>query len=426
MKLEQVRAIAEAVMYEGYILYPYRHNALKNRIRWTIGVVYPRAYSEAQGGIDPWQMHTECLIEGSPMTHLSVTSRFLHLLDCLNSNESDTWQEGMEREVQAPTLTLHALSESPRSVRINFAGTHLPADTSGIVRTMQALQGELAIGCSQLGANLFKLTIDIANTTPNTAEIDSRHEAILRHAFISIHTIMHIKDGSFVSLLEYPEALREQVENCRNIRTWPVLVGKQGERDCMLSAPIILYDYPQIAPESPGAFFDGTEIDELLTLRILTLSDEEKEAMRQGGESTRKLLERVEAMSPEQLMRLHGTLRDWQASDEARNDSTGQNGSIFPGEDYPPPQGIRIANHNVRKGDRVRLHPRLRADAFDMLLEGKIGRVECIQQDFENRLYLVVTLDDDPGREQWDERVLPGHRFFFAPEEIEPLGRVSL
>jgi hypothetical protein len=93
----------------------------------------------------------------------------------------------------------------------------------------------------------------------------------------------------------------------------------------------------------------------------------------------------------------------------------------FPGEDYPPPTSIQIEGGEVKAGDLVRLHPKARADAIDMLLDGKTGRVELIHQDFENRLYLVVTLDDDPGREQWDERVLPGHRFFFFPDEVELL-----
>ena len=93
----------------------------------------------------------------------------------------------------------------------------------------------------------------------------------------------------------------------------------------------------------------------------------------------------------------------------------------YPGEDYPPPASVLIAGREVKAGDPVRLHPTARADAFDMLLDGKTARVETIQQDFENRIYLVVTLDDDPGREQWDERVLPGHRFFFFPEAVEPL-----
>ena len=98
----------------------------------------------------------------------------------------------------------------------------------------------------------------------------------------------------------------------------------------------------------------------------------------------------------------------------------------YPGEGYPPPTSVLIAGREVKAGDSVRLRPGhgqrgTLTDPFDMLLDGKTARVETIQQDFENRIYLVVTLDDDPGREQWDERVLPGHRFFFFPKEVEPL-----
>ena len=102
----------------------------------------------------------------------------------------------------------------------------------------------------------------------------------------------------------------------------------------------------------------------------------------------------------------------------------------YPGEDYPPPESIVIAGKVVKAGDSVLLRPgRGRqgtlTDAMDMMLDGKTARVEVLQQDFENRIYLVVTLDIDPGREQWDERVLPGHRFFFFPEEVEPLEETS-
>jgi len=105
------------------------------------------------------------------------------------------------------------------------------------------------------------------------------------------------------------------VKGCQNLRTWPVLVGDEGEHDAMLSSPIILYDYPQIAPESPGPLFDGSEIDEILTLRIMTLTDEEKEQMRQD-ERTRQILERTEALTPEQFMKLHGTIRELRTMSE--------------------------------------------------------------------------------------------------------------
>lgn len=427
---EHIKAIADAVLYEGYLLYPYRHDALKNRLRWTIGVIYPRPYSKAQGNIEPWHMRTECLIQGSPSTRLAVLARFLHLLACTpgtpqsEASEQESWQEGMEREVLAPEMVLGDLLAQPQTVEISFKGMQqTDASTSpgrtAVTRVQQPLQGRLYISATRLESQLFKLRVEIENTTPGTEQISNRHDAILLHAFVSTHTILQVEHGSFISLLEYPDELSQTVQGCQNVRTWPVLVGEQGAHDTMLSAPIILYDYPQIAPESPGTFFDGTEIDELLTLRILTLSDEEKEAMRHGSEQARQLLERVETLAPEQLMTLHGTIREWQTSKPQPARKTYE--QTFPGEDYPPPRAIRIANREVSAGDRVRLHPKLRADAFDLLLNGKVARVEGIQQDFENRLFLVVTLDDDPGREQWDERVLPGHRFFFAPEEVEPL-----
>ena len=86
-----------------------------------------------------------------------------------------------------------------------------------------------------------------------------------------------------------------------------------------------------------------------------------------------------------------------------------------------PPAFALVAGKVAQAGDRVRLHPTARADAFDMLLDGKLARIEIIRQDAEGRLYLVVSVDDDPGREQFDERVLPGHQFFFFPEEVELL-----
>jgi len=103
----------------------------------------------------------------------------------------------------------------------------------------------------------------------------------------------------------------------------------------------------------------------------------------------------------------------------------------FPGEDYAPPESVVIAGRKVKAGDSVLLRPgRGRqgtlTDAMDMMLDGKTARVEVLQQDFENRIYLVVTLDVDPGREQWDERVLPGHRFFFFPEEVDPLEETTV
>ncbi len=337
MKLDQVKEIANAVLYEGYLLYPYRQSAIKNRTRWTFGVVYPREYSEANGGIEPWTMRTECLVEGSADDiSLDVTVRFLHLLirtvvlpeavkgDRVEANARE-WslagrladeplQEGMEREVNALNLSLRDLLAHPRRVAIEFPAARTVeystnAAATEIIREQQALVGAFILTAEPVDTNLFKLGVEIENTTPETGMVTSRRDIVLLQSFVSTHTILQVRHGSFISLLEPPEELQTFARGCQNLRTWPVLVGDEGERDAMLSSPIILYDYPQIAPESPGPLFDGSEIDEILTLRIMTLTDEEKEQMRQD-ERTREILERTEALTPEQFMKLHGTIRD--------------------------------------------------------------------------------------------------------------------
>lgn len=340
MSLEQVKEVANAVLYEGYLLYPYRQSAIKNRQRWTFGVVYPQEYSEANGGIEPWEMQTECLVMGIASTSLDVHVRFLHLLlrtveqpesaSLPHSGASNTgeWslashfageprEEGVERAVAALNLTLNELVNRtytidfiyPGERRVEIAGEPSSTSPARIIRKQHLLQGTVNITAKHLDTGLFKLTVRIENRTPGTGAIMNQRDAIMQHSLISTHTILLVQRGAFVSLLDPPEAVHEAVKECVNTHTWPVLVGNEGDRDAMLSSPIILYDYPQIAPESPGSLFDGTEIDEILTLRILTLTDEEKAAMRQGDERVREILERTENLTPEEFMKLHGTIR---------------------------------------------------------------------------------------------------------------------
>jgi len=345
MRLEQIKEIANAVLYEGYLLYPYRHSAIKNRQRWTFGVVYPEEYSEAQGSTEPWTMQTECLVQGNADTAITVHVRFLHLLlrteiphETANVSAqpeaaprvdwslagylaNEPWEEGIEREVTTCDLSLNDLVAQPRILDIDCPGgrsSEHPADTPGatIVREHQVLAGRVVIAAAQVDKDTYRLCIQIENRTGDIDEAASRYPAILRRSFISTHTILQVQRGTFISLLEPPEELQPAVQNCRNLHTWPVLVGNEGDHDAMLSSPIILYDYPRLAPESPGALFDGTEIDEILTLRIMTLTDEEKQEMRQGDERAREILERTEALTPEAFMKMHGTIRGIKPVDE--------------------------------------------------------------------------------------------------------------
>jgi hypothetical protein len=348
MKLEEIQAVADAVLYEGYLLYPYRHSAIKNRQRWTYGVVYPRAYSEAGGGVEPCNMETGCLLTAEAGTDplLDVHVRFLHLMRrrreqgrtaCAGGDLEETqgvavvwraeafeeqWEEGVERTVSACGLALSGLLVEPRRLSFSFPARRLVEQeedgAATIIREQWALAGQVEIAAEALGADLYRLQVSILNTSALPEGHSLRAQEVLFAACVSTHTILQVRGGAFVSLIDPPEELRPFVAGCRNSGTWPVLVGQPGERDSLLSSPIILYDYPQIAPESPGPLFDGTEIDELLTLRIMTLTDEEKEQIRRGDERARAILERAEQLSPEQLMQLHGTIRGLRPLEEER------------------------------------------------------------------------------------------------------------
>lgn len=320
--------IADAVLYEGYLLYPYRHSALKNRQRWNFGVVYPRDYHEACGGSGaPWMMRAECLVEAPASATLQVTARFLHLLTRsarhpgASGDDPDAWreewQEGSARETATPPISLGQLA-SQRAQRVVIAESAARfqkvevAIGVDVTREWRALSGALTVAAAPLdlpGPPAYKLTAQIENTTPLGGRIPERHDLALLECFISTHLILQASGGVFVSLLDPPERLRAAAQSCAQQGGFPVLVGEEGDRSAMLAAPIILYDYPQIAPESAGALFDGTEIDEILTLRIMALSDDEKAELRASDDRARAILERAEALSAEQMMRLHGVMR---------------------------------------------------------------------------------------------------------------------
>jgi len=309
MSAALVEKIAEAVLYEGYILYPYRSSAVKNRQRWNFGVVVPQAYSDAQGGSEKWRMETQCLAIGGPLTSLSIKVRCSRLVERAapdGSTEFESWQEAAECEMTLPDLRFAELEAGPSRHRFTHPTTRTAEEPSQIVRTQEPLECEIETGIEQPQDGLFRIRVQISNTTAAQA---THRDAALAQSLLSAHTILRVRGGEFVSLLEPPPQFQEAVTACRNVGTWPVLVGEDGARDTMLSSPIILYDYPQIAPESPGDLFDGAEIDEILSLRILTLTDDEKDAMRRSDDRARRILERTETLPPEHFMKLHGALR---------------------------------------------------------------------------------------------------------------------
>jgi hydrogenase maturation protease len=344
MNLGTVEKIAKAVLYEGYMLYPYRPSSVKNQHRWNFGVLCPQSYSEAQNGSEAWTMQTECLVEGSSVTGIEVRVRFLQLVSrsvgelampvrellpretpefcpverlAVGGRVYQPWQEAIERELCLPLYTVEALRHRQVHDAFSFLAEkqfEYVRDVGGwivgvVVRDRRILCGAVDMACEKVEDGVFKISLLIRNTTPFEAGENSTRDEALLSSMASAHTVLGVRDGKFISLTAPPEHLSDLAASCRNVGAWPVLVGEEGQCDTVLSSPIILYDYPQIAPESAGDLFDGTEIDEILSLRIMTLTDDEKREMSQSDERARQMLERTETMPVEQLMKLHGVLR---------------------------------------------------------------------------------------------------------------------
>ncbi len=345
MNLAHAEKIAKAVLYEGYMLYPYRPSSIKNQRRFNFGVVYPEACSRECKHLEPCVLQTECLLQAGEDARLQPCLRFLRMVDRsvgkfaaetlsavseqdiepVTSLEVDgrvfqPWQEVEEQEIQHPALLVGDLKHGP--------WTHwfeLPAkqtverihDTEGnlagaVVRKCEGLQGSVSISAERLRDGVFKLRLRVANESDCAVCEATACDDVLPNSLLSAHLVLGIEKGAFVSLLDPPPDLQTFASACHSSGLWPVLVGESGTSDTLLCSPIILYDYPQIAPESPGDLFDATEIDEILSLRILTLTDEEKREMRTSDERARAILERTESLSPEHWSRLHGAVRSLQ------------------------------------------------------------------------------------------------------------------
>jgi hypothetical protein len=448
---ELARKVADAVLYEGYLLYPYRASAAKNQARWQFGVLMPRLWSEA-GPEEPWATQTECLLEPEEATTIYALVRFLHVqaktveaVDIgagtfqevpalpVDGSELVPWDEATEQEVTVEAPLQRLLEgelvvpfERPGGRRVEPVHTSAGKLVGRTVRRRWPVQGVVRLATERLEGpyGLVRLRVRVENTSA-WHDPKAGRELALRRALVAAHTLLAVDQGMFVSLLDPPEWAKPAAAGCENLNTWPVLVGEEGRRDAVLSSPIILYDHPTVAPESPGDLFDATEIDEILTLRTMALTDEEKREARATDERAAVIIDRVDAMPPELLERLHGTvryLRDIQAPEPAPEPGASRLVPWWdPGADRtvsPETDGVVVAGVTVAKGSRVRLRPGLRrADAQDMFLAGRLATVEAVFLDVDGNRHLAVTLDEDPAADlqRWHGRYL-----YFSPDEVEP------
>ncbi|MEU0457690.1 hypothetical protein ABZ322_32895 [Streptomyces sp. NPDC006129] len=448
---EQLSAVADAVLYEGYLLYPYRRSSAKNRVRWQFGVLFPRDWVESDGPVvpgvsgsaDSWYQQTECLlrIRRPDSARVRVRIRYLQMqrkqvedtgqrpVESLRTDDGTahlTFDEAVPREagIEVP---LDELLRGGRTVAVGAAAGEdiepLPGGAGRVVRRREEVRAETTVTAERLSDDLCRLRVRTANTAPAPAPRTPREEA-LRRALIATHTLIGGDGVEFVSLIDPPTDLEAPARACRNEFTFPVLGGTaEDTARVVLSAPIILPDHPQVAPESPGDLHDAAEIDEILTLRTMLLTDEEKREARATDPRAAAILDRVDTMPQEVFERLHGAVRSLAPSappapapaDRPSWWQEGADDGLSPSTDTVLVDGVRLGG-----GSRVRLRPRGRgADAQDMFLAGRTAEVAAVFHDVDGSVHLAVTLDDDPAAElhSWY-----GRFHYFRPDELEPLG----
>lgn len=463
------RQVADAVLFEGYVLYPYRASAAKNRMRWQFGVLVPPAWGPAHEEHSFQQ--TELLMEPKGESTLAVELRFLHaqrrtvqqaLPDGrfaevaelhLDDRVLVPWDEGAEERVEWSVDLAELTGEG---VEIPFSrdareDTEPVTDRDGrcagrLMRRTERIEGCVRLRATELDGpyRVLRLTAVVENTSPWIPAADGEdREAALPRSLVAAHLLLGLSSGSFLSMTDPPEWAKGSVASCVNRHTWPVLAGEPGRADVVLSSPIILEDHPAIAPESIGAMYDSTEIDEILALRTAALTDQEKREARGTDPRAAAVIDMAESMPPEVLERLHGAVR-------ALREITGPDGPDGPDRPDVPVDALEFFDEQavfrpetpwwdpahtdtadpardrvlvdgvpVGVGSRVLLRPGLRrTDAQDLFLLGRAALVEAVLHDVDGGVHLAVTVEGDPGA---DIRREQGRFLYFQPDELSPL-----
>ena len=429
---ERAARVAEAVLYEGYVLYPYRASSAKNQLRWQFGVLVPRPVAEADGA-EAWSMQTELIAECDAEASVDLRVRFLQAqvrtvevdsgtgsfepvaqID-IGGRRWATWEEAVEHAIDVSGVDVTAGAHEHLCQISGGREVEEIDDTSRLVRERWPLTCRVLVTSEATGDELRRLRVVVENLT-DWDQSQPRREIVMHHSLIGVHALLHVEHGRFLSSLDPPASARAAVANCENRQAFPVLIGEEGDDTTVLASPIILYDRPEVAVESPGDMCDATEIDEILALRVLTLTDDEKLSARATDPRAAAIVDRIDKFTPEVFERLHGTIRSlgkaqsqplpwWEPAAEAAVD--------------PWSDRVGIGGVEVAKGSKVILRPGRRADAQDLFLAGMIATVEGVFSDVDGDQHVAVSVDDDPAGEL---HIAHGRFLYFHPDEVEPVG----
>jgi hypothetical protein len=470
--LDEIAAVADAVLFEGYLLYPYRASAQKNRLRWQFGVLTPAADES-----EPTRNRTECLLEPARdgRTRLHVRLRCLQLqarTPCtpdgapvpelvVDGQRHLRFEEGVPRHVDA-VLDLDTVLREPVTLPILLPGAREAEeirDAAGTVagrllRECWPVSARLVVSASDVAGPylVHRLRLVVENDGAGTP--GAPREEVLRTSLIAAHTLIAARGGTFLSLTDPPQWAELATKECVNEHTWPVLAGPDERTDLVLSSPIILADHPQLAPESTINLFDGLENDEILTLRTLVLTDEEKAEARATDPRAAGIIDAVDSMPPEILERLHGVIRSMRPAPDLDElpviDTAGPthdavfgpdraDGSTLtsrsrpadrspeqlpwwdPAQDRavdPDTDSVLVGDVPVAKGSQVVLRPGRAGDAQDRFLDGMRATVQAVVHDVDGRVHVAVSVDADPAGEM---QLAHGRFRYFHPDELEAL-----
>ncbi len=454
-RFETARTVADAVLYEGYVLYPYRASSRKNQVRFQWGVLTPRAYSEKEGS-ERWSARTECLVDlaGRPETTIlwvrvrclqtqrrrvemrldgegaALASPAFGPVDVLEVEGTShvEWDEAIDRVVDLPPLVIPTAGTAADELGFHFEGgfetepvqTADGAMVGRFVRERIPVDGTVRVVAARArdDSPYVKATVTVENAT-QWSDDRSPRAAVVAQSLVAVHTMLAVDGATFVSLLDPPVDAARAARACQSDGTYPVLIGHD---DVVLSSPIILYDHPEVANQSPGDLYDALEIDEILALRVMTLTDTEKAEARGTDARAAAIIDRCDSLSQETMSRLHGQMRPVEP---------GWSSLTTPGADTPPwwdpasdesvdpwTDSVWVEGIEVAQGSAVRLRPSGHADAQDMFLEGRCATVAGVFADVDGGVHLAVSLDDDPAT---SELMWQGRYLYFRPCEVEPM-----
>ena len=434
------RRVADAVLFEGYLLYPYRASAQKNRLRWQFGVLTPPGFPD-----EPDRSRTEVLLERRPGAVLHLRLRFLQLRarSVHDTERPPRRRAGRRRRPALPLGGGRAAGGRRRAPRRRAGRSHtvpfaLPAEhdvepvTGGRVeRRCLPLNGRLVVAAEPLPGpyDVLRLRIDVVNDSacPDGAP----REVALRTSLIAAHTLVAVTAGAFLSATDPPEWALPATRELDNRHTWPVLAGPDGRTDLLLSSA----DHPRRPPAARSGEPDGP------VRRHRDRRDPQPahagahrrgegggagdgpargRGRRRRGRHAARDLGAPARGDPHRCAA--GVAGDPRTTSSAPGTTRCSRRTCRGGIPAPTPPSIprpTPSSSAARRSPRAAgccCGPRPGGDAQDLFLAGLPATVHAVLHDVDGEVHVAVSVDDDPAAEL---QVAHGRFRYFHPDEIE-------